>query len=164
MSSYSSMMTSWFCSIGAASSRPLDASEDLTDDVNRSGMMIISSVYFFNSTHEIATRDVRAVLQRLMLVHPLLRMRIVSQSGRKYWKEMTHLEPDLRMTSRSDWRPMVSENSRELFDHENGPLWRVTWIPEVEPVLPDPQRPYSSACVINSTHVVFDGVGALICA
>ena len=141
------------------SHRQLDAGESLMDDVNRMGIRIISSVYFIYSNREICASHVRIALLHLMKTHPLLRMRVSSCNGKKYWTEITQPEPDLRVTSRADWKTLVSENSVERFDHERGPLWRVTFMPRVVPLLVDASRPYSSAFVVSFTHMTVDGVG-----
>jgi len=77
---------------------------------------------------------------------------------------MANAHVDLRELDTTDWRTVMEDRLLETFDGDNGPLWRVTFLPNAryEPVTEEDMTgvtsyPHECICVFAFHHIVADG-------
>ena len=70
---------------------------------------------------------------------------------------------DLRQHDTSNWRNVMEESLLEKFDVENGPLWRLTFLPnaryetETGSDVNDTSFPHECICIFCFHHSIIDG-------
>ena len=140
--------------------RELGLAEKALLQMNNEGILIISSVIFVDSERALEVRHVRWALRRLMQRHPLLRMRVREHAGVSYWCDMEQEpEPLLYVDQSSDWHTVFSKNCDQQIDFDNGPLWRVTFMPRAECEYYDVSYDHHAAFVFGFSHAIVDGQG-----
>jgi len=62
-----------------------------------------------------------------------------AQNGDYYLQKTANAHVDLRELDTTDWKTVMEDSLLEKFDADNGPLWRVTFLPNAryEPVTED---------------------------
>ena len=114
----------------------------------------------FLSTDALLTREhLHSVTKRLMMRHPLLRMRITRYRGERYWKEMDDVTPDVRVQETNDWNTVFEDTVLERYYLDTGPLWRVTLLPDVTSEFSDKDFKHHAALVFGFSHSIIDGQG-----
>lgn len=139
--------------------RKLGAAEKGFLDLSDAKISLIASALFISSKLPILESHVTWACRRLMTSHPLLRMRIASLDGELWWREMEKLEPDVRVSEGGDWQEVYSQTADETYDNETGPLWRVTFLPEVTSEYQDEQLEHHVVLVLGFNHTIIDGTG-----
>ena len=147
--------------------RPQGALENvwtLAHDMN--GSLLIGDAVVFRSKSQIQASVLKRAMELLMKRHPLLRMCIrKNQDGEYCLQKMENVHLDLCQLDSEDWRNVMEESLLEKFDSENGPLWRVTFLPNAkyEPqTLSDisdvTSHPHEYICIFNFHHAIIDGM------
>ena len=79
-------------------------------------------------------------------------------------QKMDEVQVDLRQLDDQDWHHVMEENLLEKFDGENGPLWRVTFLPnaryETAAERDDNNMtsyPHECICIFGFHHIIIDG-------
>ena len=104
-------------------------------------------------------------MELLMKRHPMLRMCTRKNQDRDYClQKMENVHPDLRQLDTEDWKTAMEENLLEKFDGENGPLWRVTFLPNgrYKPQTGSDVNdmtlyPHECICIFGFHHMIIDG-------
>ena len=78
--------------------------------------------------------------------------------GEPHWKDMINPQPDLRVDYSTDWQRVFREDVKEVFDASHGPLWRITFMPDVVEYA-DVEYEYHAAIVLGMNHAIGDGTG-----
>ena len=148
------------------SGRPIGPMEDiwrLAHDTDGSLITAITTV--LRSKKPIQASVVKTAMELLMKRHPMLRMCIKKNQDGDYWlKKMENFHVDLRQLGTEDWRSVMEESLLEKFDGENGPLWRVSFLPNAryEPetgsdVSYKTSYPHECICIFGFHHIIIDG-------
>ena len=130
------------------------------------GALIIADTTVLRSKSQIQASVLKRAMELLMRRHPLLRMCIRRNKDGEYClQKMENVHLDLRQLDSEDWRNVMEESLLEKFDSENGPLWRVTFLPNAkyEPqtvsVVSDvASHPHECICIFNFHHAIMDGM------
>ena len=141
--------------------RELGLAEKVLHQLNNDGILTMTAVIFVDSKQALEVQRVRWALRRLMQRHPLLRMRVREHAGVSYWCDMKQEpEPLLYVDQSSDWHAVFSKNCDQPFDFNNGPLWRVTFMPRAECEYYDViSYEHHAAFVFGVSHAIVDGQG-----
>lgn len=132
-------------------------------DLNGSG--ILADALVLRSKKSIQATVVKKAMELLTKRHPMLRMCTrKNQDGDYRLQKMENVHVDLRQFDTGDWRNVMEESLLEKFDAENGPLWRVTFLPNAryEPptgsdVSDMTSYPHECICIFGFHHMVMDG-------
>ena len=146
--------------------RPIGVIEKwLTHGHDAAGSLSLASTLVLRSKKPITGSVVRKAMEVLMKRHPMLRMCTKkNQDGDYLLQKMTNVHVDLRELDTTNWKTVMEESLLEKFDGENGPLWRVTFLPNAryEPVtegdFPDiTSYPHECICIFGFHHITVDG-------
>ncbi|KAL9955088.1 hypothetical protein ACROYT_G036363, partial [Oculina patagonica] len=129
------------------------------------GNVILANTLVLKSKKPITGPVVRKAMELLMRRHPMLRMYTKKNQDEDYHlQKMASAHVDLRELDTTDWRTVMEDSLLEKFDGENGPLWRVTFLPnaryepDTEGVIPGmTSYPRECICVFGFHHIVVDG-------
>jgi len=146
--------------------RPIGQLEDawrLAHDMN--GSLILANTLVLRSKKPIQASVVKKAMERLMKRHPMLRMCIKKNPDEDYWlRKMENVHVDLRQLDSEDWRNVMEESLLEKFDVENGPLWRVSFLPNVRyesetesDFINMTSYPHECFCIFAFHHIIIDG-------
>lgn len=97
--------------------------------------------------------------------HPMLRMCTKkAQNGAYHLQKMANGRVDMRELDTTDWKTVMEDSLLEKFDGDDGPLWRVTFLPNAryEPVIEEDMPgitsyPHELICVFAFHDIVTDG-------
>ena len=142
--------------------RPLGNAEKLFCEMNQRGILLISSVFFISSRVKLREDNIKWALKRLMHIHPLLRMKINDFHGVPHWMEMDDVQPEFRVDLSADWHEVFSQNTFEKYAYDQGPLWRVTFMPNDAHAFGDDAFAFHCAFVFAFRHVIIDGQGIFL--
>ena len=129
------------------------------------GSRILANTLVLRSKKPITGPVVRKAMQLLMNRHPMLRMCTKKdQDGDYRLQKMGNVHVDLRELDTTDWKTVMEDDLLQKFDGEDGPLWRVTFLPNVR-YEPDTEEdtqgitsyPHECICVFGFHHIVIDG-------
>ena len=146
--------------------RPLGIMENwLKHGHDLDGYLILASSLVLRSKKPITGPVVKKAMELLMKRHPMLRMCTKKvQNGDCHLQKMANGRVDMRELDTADWRTVMEESLLEKFDGDNGPLWRVTFLPNAryEPVTEEDMPgitsyPHECICVFAFHHIVTDG-------
>ena len=146
--------------------RPLGIMEELLRHVHdTTGSHILADTLVLRSQKEITGSVVRKAMELLMRRHPNLRMCYQkNQNGEYHLQKMTTLKVDLREQNTTDWKSVMEESLLEKFDGKNGPLWRVTFLPNAryqsnsdEEAPEITSHPHECICIVGFHHIIIDG-------
>ncbi len=129
------------------------------------GNIILANTLVLRSKKLITRSVIGKAMQLLMKRHPLLRMTTKQNEDGDYClQKMDPVEVDLRELDTKDWKNVMEETLLEKFDGENGPLWRVIFLPNAryEPetgsdVTYMMSCPHECLCIFGFHHVIADG-------
>ena len=129
------------------------------------GNIILANTLVLRSKKPITGSVARKAMELLMKRHPMLRMCIKkNQDGDYRLQKMANVHVDLRELDTTDWKTVMEDSLLEKFDGENGPLWRVTFLPnaryepDTEEDIPDiTSYPHECICIFGFHHIVVDG-------
>ena len=129
------------------------------------GLFILANTLVLRSKKPITGPVVRKAMELLMKKHPMLRMCTKKdQDGDYRLQKMANVHVDLRELDSTDWKTVMEDSLLEKFDVENGPLWRVTFLPNgrYEPDTEEDTQgitpyPHECICVFGFHHIVVDG-------
>ncbi|XP_078373354.1 uncharacterized protein LOC144656935 isoform X1 [Oculina patagonica] len=129
------------------------------------GFLILANTLVLRSKKPITGPVVRTALELLMKRHPMLRMCTKKdQDGDYRLQKMANVHVDLRELDTTDWKSVMEDSLVEKFDGENGPLWRVTFLPNAryEPDTEDDipgitSYPHECIIVFGFHHILVDG-------
>ena len=146
--------------------RPLGVLENwLRHGHDTIGHLILTSTLVLRSKKPITGPVVRKAMELLMKRHPMLRMCTKKdQNGDYHLQKMANDHGDLRELDTTDWRTVMEDSLLEKFDGGNGPLWRVTFLPNAryeavtEEDMPGiTSYPHECICVFAFHHIIVDG-------
>ena len=146
--------------------RPLGIMEKWSRHGNDTdGFGILANTLVLRSKKPITGPVVRKAMDLLMERHPMLRMCTKKcQKGEYRLQKMGNVHVDLRELDTADWETVMEDDLLEKFDGENGPLWRVTFLPNAryEPDIEEDSQeitpyPHECICVFGFHHIVIDG-------
>ena len=123
------------------------------------GEFNVGSLVFVSSDCLITKEHLHDVMRRVMLRHPLLRMRVTRYGGELYWQQMDDVTPDVRVQETNDWNAVLEDTMLETYNTESGPLWRLTLLPDVTSDYNDDDYKFHAALVFGFCHCVIDGQG-----
>ena len=137
----------------------------LAQSHDTTGLLIAAITMVLRSKKPITGSVVRKAMELLMKRHPMLRMCIKkNQDGDYRLQKMANVHVDLRELDTTDWKTVMEDSLLEKFDGENGPLWRVTflpnarYVPDTEEDIPDiASYHHQCICVFGFHHIVGDG-------
>ena len=146
--------------------RPLGVMEKwMRQGHDTAGYLILANTLVLRSKKLITGPVVRKAMELLMKRHPMLRMCTKKNHDGDYrLQKMANVHVDLRELDTTDWKTVMEDSLLEEFDGENGPLWRVTFLPnaryepDTEEDIPDIiSYPHEYICVFGFHHIVADG-------
>ena len=137
--------------------RPLGNTEIIKEKLHHKGIHIISSVVFLSSKRSIQTNVLNSALLTLAQRHPLLRAKIAYENGKAYWQELSEITIDLRVDGTKNWLKCFENNFAEKFNTETGPLWRMTYLPEIMSDFDDGAFEHNCVLVWSFHHAIIDG-------
>lgn len=145
--------------------RPLGFLEDaLRRFHDENGFLILANALVLRTKKPLQESVVKKALELLAERHPMLRMCIRKNNDCDYCFQKRHnVLVDLRQLDTSNWRNVMEENLLEKFDVENGPLWRLTFLPnaryetETGSDVNDPSFPHECICIFCFHHSIIDG-------
>ena len=129
------------------------------------GYLILANTLVLRSKKLIIGPVVRKAMELLMKRHPMLRMCTKkNQDGDYRLQKMANVHVDLRELDTTDWKTVMEDSLLEKFDGENGPLWRVTFLPNAryepdteEDIADITSYPHEYICIFGFHHIVIDG-------
>ena len=119
----------------------------------------IGMVVFVSTDAPLTREHLHSATKRLMMRHPLLRMRVTRYGGELYWQEMNNVTPDVRVQETNDWSTVYEDTVLEKYRIDTGPLWRVTLLPDVTSEFSDKGFKHHAALVFGFLHSITDGQG-----
>ena len=119
----------------------------------------IGMVVFVSTDAPLTREHLHSATKRLMMRHPLLRMRVTRYRGELYWQEMDDVTPDVRVQETNDWNAVFEDTILERHRIDTGPLWRVTLLPDVTSEFSDKDFKHHAALVFGFSHSIIDGQG-----
>jgi len=129
------------------------------------GSNILADVLVLRSKKPIQTSVLKKAMELLIKRHPLLGMCIKKNPDEDCWlRKMENVHVDLRQFDSEDWRNVMEESLLEKFDVENGPLWRVSFLPNARyesetdsDIIDMTSYPHEGICIFNFHHMIVDG-------
>ena len=145
--------------------RPLGFLDDnLRRFHDENGFLILANALVLRTKKPLQEPVVKKALELLAERHPMLRMCIRKNKDGDYFFQKRHnVLVDLRQLDTSNWRNVMEESLLEKFDVENGPLWRLTFLPnaryetETGSDVNDPSFPHECICIFCFHHSIIDG-------
>ena len=125
---------------------------------HKNGHLFLSNVIFVVSKEPISVPEMTTALTMAGKRHPLLRSRVLEDlDGSLYYEEMKHFHPNFSIDSTSDWKEVYERQLVNLYDSDAGPLWRVTYLPNVTPAYTTDDYQYEYTLVFGFRHDILDG-------
>ena len=152
----------WFTRPPKGFHRRLGLVEKFYADCNELGLFTTGMVVFVSSDVPLTREHLLSATKRLMMRHPLLRMRITHHRGQRYWQEMDDVRPDVRVQETNDWNTVYEDTVLEKYRIDTGPLWRVTLLPDVTSDFSDNDFKHHAALVLGFLHSITDGQGEFL--
>ena len=149
----------WFTRPPKGCHRRLGLAEQLYADCHEIGLFITGMVVFVSTDAPLTREHLHSATKRLMMRHPLLRMRVTRYLGERYWQEMDGVTPDVRVQETNDWSTVYEDTVLEKYRIDSGPLWRVTLLPDVTSEFSDKGFKHHAALVFGFLHSITDGQG-----
>lgn len=145
--------------------RPIDSTEEIWRIAHDRNEDIIANVLVLRSKKPIKATDVKNAMRLLTKRHPMLRMHLrKNQDGVYCFQKMDKVDVDMRQLDIKDWQNVMEESLLEKFDSENGPLWRVTFLPNARykpatrgDVKDMTSYPNECICIFGFHHIIIDG-------
>ncbi|CAH3040698.1 unnamed protein product [Porites lobata] len=145
--------------------RPLGLLEDaLRRFHDENGFLILANALVLRNMKPLQESVVKKALELLAERHPMLRICIRKNNDVDYCFQKRHnVLVDLRQLDTSNWRNVMEESLLEKFDVENGPLWRLTFLPnaryetETGSDVNDTSFPHECICIFCFHHSIIDG-------
>ena len=146
--------------IHGPNSRKLGHMEMMYAELGASGIYNISFALILQSQEQLTESTIWEVLLALSQRHPMLQMRL-GKTGRwfTYMKKVEDFVPDFKVCTSTDWKAVMEDDMRQVFDAERGPLWKVKFLPRMN--YDDEQYNGDSrlaACVFTFHHAIVDGI------
>ena len=145
------------------SGRPLGMVEKLILQRCDRGNIIIGNMVCIGSKETLSEEKVREALRRLMNIHPLLRMRIISKRSVLWFEQLRRRIVPLVLLETSDWKTVLEDDIMVKFDTGREiPLWRVFYLPNAK-LTEHVNRTHPNQCVLVFTfnHIIIDGISAI---
>ena len=152
--------------IEATDGRPLGGAEQVMMNLGRKGMMTAVRAAVFSSQKPIVLQNVQGVLHRLAERHPLLRMKV-----QKRFSEGTTGDwfvPMEKITIKLDELPdkvwldvMERQLSEPEINLEEGPLWLVKFLPNINLEYTDVKLSHQCALIFVFNHAICDASSML---
>lgn len=141
--------------------RPLGLLEDaLRRFHDENGFLIFANTLVLRTKKSVVKKALELLAER----HPMLRICIRKNNDVDYCLQKRHnVLVDLRQLDTSNWRNVMEESLLEKFDVENGPLWRLTFLPnaryetETGSDVNDTSFPHECICIFCFHHSIIDG-------
>ena len=131
---------------------------------DENGFLILANALVLRTMKPLQESVVKKALEFLAERHPMLRMCIRKNNDGDYCFQKRHnVLVDLRQLDTSNWRNVMEESLLEKFDVENGPLWRLTFLPnaryetETGSDVNDTSFPHECICIFCFHHSIIDG-------
>ena len=135
-------------------SRQLGYCEMYYAEMGKSGIHNVSFVLHLQSDMPLTEHVVHNALIKLWKTQPSLQMRLVKEGNWfTYMRKMEEVIVDFEVCTSTNWKGVMEEDVGKVFDAENGPLWRVQFLPEV--TYENEQNP---ACIFTFHHSIVDGI------
>ena len=143
--------------------RPLGLVEKLILQGCDRGNAIMGNMVCIGSKETLSEEKVREALRRLMNIHPLLRMRIISKSSVLWFEQLVRPIVPLVLLETSDWKTVLEDDILVKFDTGREiPLWRVFYLPKAK-LNEHVNTTHPNQCVLVFTfnHVIIDGISSI---
>ena len=142
--------------------RPLGSIEQVVMNLSRKSIMHVVRTVIFASEKPISAKNVQRVLHRLAERHPLLRMKVkqcISRGIASDWfVPMENITIKLEELPDKVWLDVMD---KELFEtemnREEGPLWRVKFLPNIQHQQTDINLSHQCALIFVFNHAICDG-------
>ena len=121
----------------------------------------ICYVFFVNSNEQLTKQRLESAMMILVRRHPLLRMCVRSVNGKLHWKEIEDFQCDIQVESTRDWNTQFSKAHASAFDTENGPLWNIKLLSNVDSEFFNDTFKFSAALLFHFQHAIIDGMGKI---
>ena len=157
-----SCVLNWFTRIPKGFHRRLGLAERFYVDCHEIGQFNTGMVVFVSTDAPLTREHLQSATKRLMMRHPLLRMRITRYRGECYWQEMDDVTPDVRVQETNDWNTVYEDTVLEKYRIDSGPLWRVTLLPDVTSEFSDKDFKQHAMLVLGFLHSIIDGQGEFL--
>ena len=137
-------------------SRRLGYMEMYYAEMAKSGIHNVSFVLHLQSDMSLTEYVVHKALITLLKTQPSLQMRLGKEGDWfTYMRKMDNVIVDFTVNTSTNWKGVMEEDVGKVFDAENGPLWRVLFLPEV--TYENEQNP---ACIFTFHHSIVDGISS----
>ena len=154
-----SSVLNWFTRPPKGFQRRLGLQERFYADCHEIGQFNTGMIVFVSTDAPLTHEILHSATKRLMMRHPLLRMRVARHDGERYWQEMDDVTPDVRVQETNDWNAAFEDTILEKHRVDTGPLWRVTLLPDVTSEFSDSDFKHHAALVLGFFHSITDGQG-----
>ena len=135
-------------------SRRLGYMEMYYAEMAKSGIHNVSFILHLQSDMSLTESVVSEALITLLKTQPGLQMRLGKEGNWfTYMRKMDNVIVDFEVCTSTNWKGVMEEDLGKVFDAENGPLWRVRFLPEV--TYENEQNP---ACIFTFHHSIVDGI------
>ena len=135
-------------------SRRLGYKEMYYAEMGKSGIHNVSFILHLQSDMALTESVVREALITLLKTQPGLQMRLGKEGHWfTYMKKMDDVIVDFTVNTSTNWKGVMEEDVGKVFNAENGPLWRVRFLPEV--TYENEQNP---AFIFTFHHSIVDGI------
>ena len=143
--------------------RSLSPPEENYELYNRVGIWTSSRIVFIE-TKEAITREIMfTVLEYIIKMFPILRLKIKQSEEKMYWQQMEHITPDLQIDDSGDWMSCFAKHSNTVFDSETGPLWKYILITNVKiPNFDEEHFVHQYGLLFIFNHALLDGNSSLL--
>ena len=146
--------------------RPVGPTENIWRMLHdKNGSLLIAYTLVLRSKKPLQATVVKKAMELLTVRHPMLCMCVRKNPDGDYClQKMDKVQVDLRQLDDQDWHHVMEENLLEKFDGENGPLWRVTLLPNARYKTASGRDdndmalyPHECICIFSFHHIVIDG-------
>ena len=139
--------------------RPLGNIEQILLNRGRKGDMYIVRTVIFSSERPISLQSVEIALSRLAERHPLLRVKVSSNGPDNEWFiPMDKMKVKVEELPNKSWLDVMEQQLSESgINVEEGPLWHVKFLSNINTEDTDVKLPHQYALVFVFDHAICDG-------
>ena len=143
----------------AMDGRPLGNIEQIMLNFGTNGVMYFAWTVIFSSEKPISIRNLERVLYRLAERHSLLRMKvkkcICKGIASDWFVPMEHINIKLEVLPDKEWLDVMERQLSETeINPEEGPLWHVKFLPNIQHQETDNNLPHQCALMFVFNHAI----------
>ena len=147
--------------------RPLCNFEQQLLNLGRRGCMHIVKTVIFASANPITLKNVEKCLCRLVRRHPLLRMKVKQPTCNKttndWFVPMDQIQKNVEELADKYWLDVMEKQLSEPgINSEEGPLWHVKFLPNIDYEDTHIKLPHQFALIFVFDHAICDGNSILL--